>query len=638
LRIVQLKEPYMTNRNHCFRTRGLRRNQDGVALITTMLLLLLLTAMSLTMVLSVSSDMLLTGYYGNYRAAFYAADSGVNIARQQIVASLNGAVPANFDVTVGPMPANAASNAQTAGATGYGSFATVNSYGSWPEKAKVAVVVPAPGTAITCQTKGGTSGICANPYTKASDALTNPVLTYQYTIPYQITATGQSQGTEVTTIVDRGAVIVNANTGLGTQTQSFAGFGMFIDQYALCGGGDLVPGTITGPVWTNGSWNFSNSGSYTFTDTVSQVGKTAGFDKGGSCTGSTTVPSGFSVAFQNQQKGMNFGAAPAALPSNSFNQQQAVLDGIGNASTAPTALQMNGVLKDASGKAYPKTGASSGVFIPYSVDSSTGAKTMTGGGIMVEGDASVVLQPSNNSTGQVYQITQNGVVTTVTIDPGAGSAGTTTISSSLGTQVVNGVPQQFSTSGVPMGNATMLYVDGNISSLSGPGAGKAAINDGVATTVCATNDVTVTGDVLYKTDPVYMSGTQMDQLIPGGDTGQVLGIFTAKGDVNLANKQTNPNNLEIDASIATISQGGTGGIVNTGAAINTLTIVGGRIQNTIQNINSTTRNVLFDRRFGKNGFAPPWFPSTTITPTAGSNQSVVTTVQRFTWFNQTVNQ
>jgi hypothetical protein len=440
--------------------------------------------------------------------------------------------------------------------------------------------------------------------------------------------------------VERGAAVVTAKTGLGTQTTSFAGFGMFIDQYALCGGGDLVPGTITGPVWTNGSWNFSNSGSYTFTDDVTQVGSKAGFDKSGICSGSTTVPSGFSVAFQNSLKNMTFGAAPAALPANSFNQQQAVLDGIGNSSTAPTALAMNGVLKDATGNAYPKTGASSGVYLPYTVDSTGKIKTFTGGGILVEGSATVVVQPGSNGTAQVYKITQGGVTTTVTTDPAAGSAGTTTIQvgSTGPVTSINGVPQQFSSSGVPMGTATMLYVDGDITSLSGPGAGKAGINDGVAVTICATNDVTVTGDVLYKTDPVYMSGTQMDQLIPGGDTGQVLGIFTAKGNVNLNNKQSNPNNLEIDASIATISQGGSGGIVNTGSAINTLTIVGGRIQNTIQNINSTTRNVLFDRRFGKNGFAPPWFPSTTITPTAGTGQSVATTVQRYTWLNQTMTQ
>ena len=88
----------------------------------------------------------------------------------------------------------------------------------------------------------------------------------------------------------------------------------------------------------------------------------------------------------------------------------------------------------------------------------------------------------------------------------------------------------------------------------------------------------------------------IDQLIPANDTGQVLGIYTSSGNIQLANRQSN-GNLEIDASIATISATGSGGIVNTGNSINTLTIVGGRIQNTIQNIGATTRNVLFDRRF-----------------------------------------
>jgi type II secretory pathway component PulK len=42
--------------------------EQGAALVTTLLLLLLMTAMSLTMVLSVSSDMLINGYYRNYRS------------------------------------------------------------------------------------------------------------------------------------------------------------------------------------------------------------------------------------------------------------------------------------------------------------------------------------------------------------------------------------------------------------------------------------------------------------------------------------------------------------------------------------------------------------------------------------------
>jgi hypothetical protein len=129
-------------------------------------------------------------------------------------------------------------------------------------------------------------------------------------------------------------------------------------------------------------------------------------------------------------------------------------------------------------------------------------------------------------------------------------------------------------------------------------------------------------------------GTPADTLIPGSDHGQVLGIFTATGDIQLNNKQAN-GNLEIDASVATISNGGTGGLVNTGSAINTLTIVGGRIQNTIKNINSTTRNVFFDRRFAQNGFAPPWYPSTTLASTGPTVAQYVPTVQRLKWVNNT---
>src|SRR5947209_13972578 len=112
-----------------------------------------------------------------------------------------------------------------------------------------------------------------------------------------------------------------------------------------------------------------------------------------------------------------------------------------------------------------------------------------------------------------------------------------------------------------------------------------------------------------------------DALVTGGDKGQVLGIFTANGDIQLNNGQSDQT-LEIDASLATISQGGSGGLTNTGSSIKTLNIVGGRIQNNIKNINTTTRNVYFDQRFAS-GFAPPWFPSTTVTtkttPSPGQN-------------------
>ena len=133
------------------------------------------------------------------------------------------------------------------------------------------------------------------------------------------------------------------------------------------------------------------------------------------------------------------------------------------------------------------------------------------------------------------------------------------------------------------------------------------------------SNVTFTGDLLYKSEPVTLTAngtTPADSLIPANDHGQALGIFTATGDIILNDTQVNPKTgksdgvMEIDASLATISQGGTGGLTNPNALINQLTIVGGRIQNNIKNINTTTRNVLFDVRYANGNFSPPWFPST----------------------------
>src|ERR1700680_745086 len=70
--------------------------ERGVALVIILLMLSLLTVLSLGMVIAFSSQTLIGGYYRNYRGAFYAADSGLNIARQQVVAQLKAEVPGTF--------------------------------------------------------------------------------------------------------------------------------------------------------------------------------------------------------------------------------------------------------------------------------------------------------------------------------------------------------------------------------------------------------------------------------------------------------------------------------------------------------------------------------------------------------------
>lgn len=615
------------------RRQGNGKNERGVALITTLLMLMLLTGLIVTMVWTTRTDMLVNGYYKNYRGAFYAADSGLNIVRQ---ATLNQfkpgvALPATFAAGVQPIPAGtevtiaATINAQ------YASYQKITGTGqaisSFPEQFKLPTTTSFTLTQASCTVIGTPAGSWSCTHLPA----TPTQFTYVYN--YSTTVQGQSLGTQNATVMDRGQITLVANVVNASSTTSFAAWGMFIDSSTVCDGSTLVAGTLTGPVFTNGSWNFG-TGKYTFTGAVGSAGAKAGY-QGSSCqqvAGSSG--NGISPTFQ---QGFSLGQPAVPLPTNDFNQQRAVLDGKGTAGQ-PSQSDLHNALRDGNGVSYPSSGTpATGVFLPYSVDSNGKNPTFNGGGITIQGDAAVVLAPSG-AAGQIYTITQGSTTTTITIDP---SAKTTLISiNGKAPLTISGVPQQYdpATGGV-MGYDTMLYDSGSITSLSGPGQGKAAINDGTALTITAANNVTITGDVLYKSEPVTLTAsgtTAADTLIAGNNHGQALGIFTAKGDIQLSNTQSN-GNLEIDASLATISQGGTGGLVNTGNAINTLVIVGGRIQNALKNINATTRNVLFDVRYANGTFSPPWFPSTSLTlgglKSANMNAPIV---QRLQWQNQTV--
>lgn len=604
-----------------------RKNSRGAALITSLLLLLLLSGLTVAMVVTANSDMLINGYYRGFRGSFYAADSGLTIARQQMVNQLVAAGTASFSGTTPPISLTAQTGVISSVNSSYGSgFQTLNSgqgSNSWPESFKLDTTATALGTPTV---------------TTTSDAKGN-ITGYTYVYNYSLRGFGRSSGNQVTTLTDSGTIKINVAGSAGSTTTSFAAYGMFINTYNICDGTSLVAGTISGPVFTNGSWNFGTGGSYIFTDQVGSAGSQFGYQFNGKCdqSSATSDKSGNTTIAPTFQAGVNLGAPTVPLPANDYNQKRAVLDGMGSGSSNPTNAEMNNSLKNAAGTAWPSGGASSGVYIPYSVDPNTGKKSFTGGGIYVKGDASVVLQPTGSNGAQQYIITQGSTTTTVTVDV---VGGTTTISSGNSTQTITGYPSQYDpASGAFQRDATMLYVDGNITSIKGPGQGQAAISDQTALTVTAANNVTVTGDLLYTSKPVtttqnQIANTPADTLIPGSDHGQTLGIFTATGDIQMANSQSN-GNLEIDASLATISQTGSGGLTNTGSAINTLTIIGGRIQNNIKNINTTTRNVFFDRRYAQNGFAPPWFPSTTVSSTGPTTSNYNTSTQRLKWLNQT---
>jgi hypothetical protein len=716
----------------------------GIALIYTILILSLLMVLSLGMVIALSSQTLIGGYYRNFRGAFYAADSGVNTVRQFMVNGILSAVPGTITVGATPLLASGASTIAGNASSTYGSWTSINSgqgATSWPGQFEVNSANPPTLVQTACTLNwtpatgyGGGPFTCTSlpPALCGSGVVTNcaTINSFVYTYTYSVDVYGNVKGAQQQSdLIDNGNINVTINISAPngvTTTQSFADYGMFIDQNPPCSVGSsmnsyLAYGEITGPMFTNGSWNFGNAqaGSYTFPGNVSQAGASAMYGAGnsspGTCTAESAASSIRSATFGGS---LNLSQTAVPLPQNSYSQLEAVLDGLGCANSpgaqscsangkaisitgyggmggsADSALNAN--LRDPGGNAYPVGGASSGVYLPFS--GAPGSYTFTGGGIYVEGDASVIVAPGINTTAQVYTIsgaststtttgtipgttsngascsTHNHVTTcqpvptsttvttantyTITIDPKAGSSGSTIFTAgsavstsysinggtptitnanpSLGSQTITGVPDEFN----PATNAvttpaTMIYVDGNITSLTGPSNGL-ALQNGTELTITALDNITITGSIQYVTPVVYgppaapASGSNADTLISGNNHNQVLGLFTAAGNINL---NVSGGNLEIDASIATISNGGSGAIVNTGGGISQLTIVGGRIQNTIQDINSSTRNVWFDQRFAT-GFAPPWFPSSTFTsvPSGVENATAVTPIiSRVQW-------
>jgi hypothetical protein len=202
----------------------------------------------------------------------------------------------------------------------------------------------------------------------------------------------------------------------------------------------------------------------------------------------------------------------------------------------------------------------------------------------------------------------------------------------------------------------MLYVDGTITSLSGPGQAvptiqngiqiniPAAVQDGAQITIVANGNIDITGDVVYKTEPVTVTqnqivpgtsppccnGDPVSTLIPGYDKNQVIGMFTANGNINLMSPYAN-NNLQVDGSLAPLQQGSNWCFTCTGF-INTFNNVGGQIQSGICGCWMNTENTYFDRRFtSRGGFVPPWFPSTTITSSGPAPASPTSTVRRVQW-------
>ncbi len=636
------------------RFRDPRSRTRGVALIITLILLALLGAASLAIVLLVSSDTMINGFYRNYRGSFYAADSGVNVAVEAMKNSIQSAGDATNNP---PLPNNG--TIPTSVSSSYAPFQTayynIGDTNSWQGKF---TMIANPGGTPVLGTPTVTSAQNPNDPSNPTD------LIWSFAYPYTVTVQGQSAGGEIEEITESGTITYGSIAGAAAAggTPSFAKWAAFITNFSDCQGA-LVPGTMTGPFFTDGQWNFGNYNNpgYTFTDSIGQVGAKASWWGRKGCSDSVSAPKGFNAP-TFPAGGLQLNQASVVPPSDSYSQLEAVLDGQGTASCASMSCQplMNQELKTVAGTPPPASGSvPTGVYLPYytgsgcasangcfgSYNSGTGTAGYAGG-FYVQGDASITLTATTTGNGsnahptQTYTIKQASTTTTILVD---NVLDTTTVTSG-GTTVgpLQGVPTQVNSSGLAMSNTegvngntvnpTLVYVNGNVTGLTGTYDSNnnplPAIQDNVGVTVVGSSSVSITGDLTYKSSPVSVPADTLNTSTNAG----VLGVYTT-GNINLS---PDPNgNLTVNGSLAALS-GQTGSSANSGFAtpgrsIGTWTIVGGRSEDHAHSVSIGTGNTYYDRRFANN-FGPPWFP--TAVPQAGSpavSSSSQTTVTRTSW-------
>jgi len=359
---------------------------------------------------------------------------------------------------------------------------------------------------------------------------------------------------------------VNLQGAFSVQIQhdNFARYALFTNQQQNSAG-DRVWFTnrtnFSGPVHTNGQFNFALNPGASFTGKVTSVSGTGRYYNGGMGSGlQLNADRNGDVDVPTFGGGFDRGVDSIAMPATTTADRQ-----------REAAL---GLSQGASTSSY-----GAGVHL----GTASGAMT---GGIYVNGNASISLSAGGN--GPTYTIVQGSTTTTISVNTSSGK-----------TSVKVGSGSATSYDGVPNG---MLFVDGQVTSLAG------TVEQNTQVTVAATGDVKITNNITYQN---YTAGTT-----PSAEgTSNLMGVMSWSGDVRITSAA--PNNVNVHATVMTPNGEFKVDNHDSGAPRGTATILGGVIENTYGAFGTfsgdtpTTgygRNFVYDTRMGR-GIAPPFFPT-----------------------------
>lgn len=439
----------------------------------------------------------------------------------------------------------------------------------------------------------------------------------------------------------RREVTLTGTFSVQLRLQNFAVYALFTNTHTSPSGGAVWFANTTnfsGPVHTNDEFRFLQFP--TFTDKVESVSTNAWFYNGGSpvelannenVNNGTRIDAPLVPPASNPQSAApaNFtrGAPTLSMPNGPYNQQ-GVSIGLNPGKTSQvTTSQIAAAVPELKGA----TSIPNGIYVPVT-DTNNDCVSDPGkpmlGGIYVQGNLdslSMSLGGASNNLA-VYTFSQGSTTTTVTVDrtnnqttvngngwlPPPVGAGCS-LSPGPASRTFTGVPKGWQ--GPGHGNASIIYVQGTINSLSG------TLQQNEQTTIAASGTITIQGNIQYQSAP--------NPSDPTSNPTNLLGIYSSGGDIVIG--PSAPNNVTIQAVLMAGSTGNSAtssvnvANYNSGSPRGTLNLLGGIIEKyygpfgTVNGsgvqLTGFGRSFTYDTRMSR-GFSPPYFPTT--------NQFVVT--------------
>ncbi len=537
------------------------KNQNGIALIVALGLLLMVSLIGLAAVLTSDTETDISVNKKNDAKAFYTAEGGLEVAHGDIREAVN-----SIDTIVIPRDtALTFLNDPMRLLTKY----IPNFYSRFPQDSFKAASYMGGRESYRLKYK-----ISPFDTTITSRGF---IFTYRYTITSKGRYADPALGFNEKNNIIAGTFSVNLNRA------SFAQYALFRHLTTDSAGNQLFfrnGEKFNGPVHTNGKPGFSGSAIFNgpFTSAWANFGTSAQINN----------------ADPQFNGGSEWGQTAIGLPTNANSQEWAALGGDPNNTSAPNNSERRNYLGLSGGGAVPN-----GVYVPNS------GGTLTGG-IWVQGSLTSVQLSVGSDSSQIYRFNQGGTITDIAVDYGSNQT------------TVNGVTY---TGTPPRG---VLYVNGDVSALGGTSRTNPSIAAGTQLTLATTGNVRVTNDIIYQgaifkdvdgnvvTDP---TGADVTPEIDPNAT-NMLGIFSAGGNVRVAFGA--PDNLNLHASIMAsgVNKGfGTEDLLNTHG---NLKLLGGITEYQAKllgildaNGNLTggyARKLFYDNRYATD-FAPPHFPT-----------------------------